>query len=111
MKKSVGIGIGIVIVATLIIVAFSNIDDLVSTNIEEIPNQISEKLDEKTSEVKFTNPLQRYEVDSNCKLAYVILDNIENNKGAPFQFDQEILESMIQESRQMYVQEQHDIVQ
>ena len=74
MKRSVGIGIGIVIVAILVLVVFSNVDDLVSTNIEDATSQISKNLEESTSKVEFSNPLQPYEVDSRCDFSYLLLD-------------------------------------
>jgi len=64
VKRSVGIGIGIAITAILIIIAFTNIDDLVSINIEETTSQISSGIQESASQVEFSNPLQTYKIDS-----------------------------------------------
>jgi len=94
VKRSVGIGIGIAITAILVIIAFTNIDDLFSINIEETTSQISSSIQESTSQVKFSNPLQTYEVDSTCELAYIIRDNIENN-GSPLKVDQEYVENVL----------------
>jgi len=78
----------------LVIIVFTNVDDLVSTNIEETTSQISKSLGEATSEVEFSNPLQTYEIDSDCELAYIIRDNIENN-GSPLKVDQEYVENVL----------------
>lgn len=77
------------------IVVFSNVDELVSPNIEQVSNQISENVVKTTSDVKFTNPLQTYEIDSTCNLAYAIQDNIKNS-GSPFKHDKEEMESLTQ---------------
>ena len=74
MKKSVGIGIGIAITAVLVIIAFTNIDDLVSINIEDATSQISSSIQESASQVVFSNPLQTYKIDSRCDLSYFLLD-------------------------------------
>lgn len=94
MKKSVGIGIGIALVGVLGIIAFTNIDDLVSTNFEETSNQISENLEEATSKIEFSNPLQTYDVNTVCELAYLIQDNLANNQGSPFKIDREYVDSL-----------------
>jgi len=97
LKKSLGIGIVIVITAVIGIIAFSNIDDLVSTNIDETANQISKNLEEATRQVEFSNPLQTYDVNTVCELAYLIQDNLENNQGSLFKFDREYVESLMVE--------------
>jgi len=97
MNRSVGISVGIGIAAVLVIIAFTNVDDLVSTNIEDTTSQISKSLEKATSEVEFSNPLQTYNVNTVCELAYLIQDNLENNQGSPFKVDREYVESLMVE--------------
>ena len=105
MKRGAGIGIGIAITAILVIIAFTNIDDLVSINIEETTSQISSSIQESASQVEFSNPLQTYEVDSTCELAYMMLDNKEKT-GNHFIFDEgylnEQIEQFTEDARKMY---------
>ncbi len=96
MKKSLGIGIGIAITAVIVIVAFSNIDDLVSINVEETAKQISKNLEGATSQVEFSNPLQTYEVDSACKLAFMIQNRLEYRE-PPFKMEENFLENLSKE--------------
>jgi len=66
VKRSVGIGIGIGIASIVVIIVFSNIDDLVFSSIQET-----------TGQVEFSNPvalLQTYRIDSRCDLSYFLLD-------------------------------------
>ncbi len=95
MKKNVGIGVGIGIAAVLVIIAFTNVDDLVSINIEETTSQISNSLEDATSQIEFSNPLQTYEIDSDCELAYIIRDNIERTGGTTLKTDQEYVENVL----------------
>jgi len=74
VKRNVGIGIGICVAAAItVLVIFTNVDDLVSTNIEEA-----------TSQVEFSNPLQTYEIDSKCDLSYLLLDHYTKTNGQSF---------------------------
>ena len=95
MKKIVGIGLGIGIMVIVLLVAFSNIDDLVSEDIEETASQMSEQIEEKTGEIRFENPLQTYEIDGDCEIAYTVQYNLEHNKGIPFKADQEYSENVL----------------
>lgn len=94
MKRSIGIGIGIGVTAILVLVVFSNVDDLVSTKIEDTTSQISKSLEEATSEIEFSNPLQTYEVDSTCKLAFMIQNRLGYGE-SPFKVDQEYVENVL----------------
>lgn len=93
-RSKIGIGVGIGIASVLVIIAFTNVDDLFSINIEETASQISFNIQESASQVEFSNPLQTYEVDTTCELAYIIRDNIENN-GSPLKVDQEYVENVL----------------
>lgn len=94
MKRSVGIGVGIAITAILVIIAFTNIDDLVSINIEETTSQISSSIQESASQVEFSNPLQTYEIDSTCELAFMIQNSIEYHEPSPFKSEEGFSEKL-----------------
>lgn len=66
------------------IIVFSNVDELVSPNIEQVSNQISENVVKTTSDVKFTNPLHEYKINSKCDLSYMILDYYTKSGGLSF---------------------------
>jgi hypothetical protein len=61
IAKWIGIGTGILVV--VIVFAFTNIDDL-----------LLQELTEYTSEVKLTNPVQSYEINTECDFVHFLLD-------------------------------------
>ena len=71
MKKEAGIGIGIAVIIVIIAILFTNADDLVVSEIDEI-----------TSEIEFENPIQSYEINTKCELMLIHLDQVEKDGGA-----------------------------
>ena len=82
------IGLIVTVVVGGGIVIFSNIDDLVSKNLEEA-----------TNEIEFSNPLQTYSIDSKCDLSYFVLDLMSKEKplSSTYQVDLEETEQWLKD--------------
>ena len=75
-KVSIGIGIGVLVGVAVIVFAFTNIDDLLSKDLTEY-----------TSEVKLTNPIQTYKINTECDFVNFIF-TVENHGKLLRIFDQ-----------------------